>query len=71
LSLHCHSRRPVRILLIERYGQYEVVTITGVVFSIGFWLAGEDGLAVLPWDYAPNLFTVIAHNTVRSAHRSR
>jgi hypothetical protein len=49
--------------------QYEVVTITGVVFTIGFWVAGEDGLAVLPCDYASDLFTVITRNTVRSAHR--
>ena len=25
--------------------QYEVVTINGIVFTIGFWVAGEDGLA--------------------------
>jgi hypothetical protein len=49
--------------------QYEVVTITGVVFTIGFWVAGEDGLAALPCDYAPDLFTVVTRNTVRSARR--
>jgi hypothetical protein len=49
--------------------QYEVVTITGVVFTIGFWVAGEDSLAALPCDYAPDLFTVVTRNTVRSAHR--
>jgi hypothetical protein len=49
--------------------QYEVVTITGVVFTIGFWVAGEDSLAALPCEYAPDLFTVITRNTVRSAHR--
>ena len=49
--------------------QYAVVTITGVVFTIGFWVAGEDGLAALPCNYAPDLFTVVTRNTVRSAHR--
>ena len=49
--------------------QYEMVAITGVVFTIGFWVAGEDSLAVLPCDYAPDLFTVITRNTIRSAHR--
>ena len=32
-------------------------------------MAGEDGLAALPCDYAPDLFTVMTRNTVRSAHR--
>jgi hypothetical protein len=49
--------------------QYEVVTIRGVVFSIGYWEAGVDGLAALPCEYAPNLFTVVTRNTARSARR--
>jgi hypothetical protein len=47
--------------------QYEIVEIKGVVFSIGYWVGGIDGLAALPTEYAPELFTVVTRNTVRSA----
>jgi hypothetical protein len=47
--------------------QYEVVEIKGVVFSIGYWVIGIDGLAALPTEYAPEQFTVVTRHTVRSA----
>jgi hypothetical protein len=47
--------------------QYEVVEISGLVFTIGYWVAGADGLAALPLEDAPGLFTVVTRNTVRSA----
>jgi hypothetical protein len=49
--------------------QYEMVDIKGVVFTIGFWLGGADGLSSMPTDYAPDLFTVVTRNTLRSARR--
>ncbi len=49
--------------------QYEMVDIKGVVFTIGFWLAGADGLSAVPADYAPDLFSVVTRNTLRSARR--
>jgi len=49
--------------------QYEVVDIKGIVFSVGYWAAGVDGLAALPWDDAPELFNVVTRNTVASARR--
>jgi hypothetical protein len=49
--------------------QYEIVDIKGVVFTIGFWLAGVDGLSAVPTDYAPELFNVVTRNTLRSARR--
>jgi hypothetical protein len=47
--------------------QYEIVHINGVVVSIGYWDTDSDGLAALPVEYAPGLFTVVTRNTVRSA----
>jgi hypothetical protein len=49
--------------------QYEVVEISGLVFTIGYWEAGADGLAALPREDAPELFTVVTRNTVRSARQ--
>lgn len=49
--------------------QYEIVDIKGVIFTIGFWVAGADGLSAVPVDYAPELFTVVTRNTLRSARR--
>ena len=49
--------------------QYEIVDIRGVVFTIGFWLAGADGPSAVPTDYAPGLVTVVARNALRSARR--
>ena len=47
--------------------QYEIVEISGVVFSIGYWVAGIDGLAALRTEFAPEFFSVVTRNTVRSA----
>jgi len=47
--------------------QYESVEIKGIVFRIGYWVTGIDGLAAVPSEYAPDLFTVVTRDTVRSA----
>jgi hypothetical protein len=49
--------------------QYEVAEIKAVIFTIGYWLAGVDGLVALPLEGAPELCTVAARNTLRSARR--
>jgi hypothetical protein len=49
--------------------QYEVVDIKGVVFTVGYWLAGVDGLVATPADYVPELFVIATRNTLRSALR--
>ena len=49
--------------------KYDVVDIKGVVFTIGYWLAGIDGLVARPGDYAPDLFVVATRDTRRSARR--
>ncbi|HEY3912425.1 MAG TPA: hypothetical protein VGM07_21425 [Stellaceae bacterium] len=48
---------------------YEITEIRGVQLTIGYWLAGVDGLAALPVDYAPDLFNVVTRTTLRSALR--
>jgi hypothetical protein len=47
--------------------QYELVEIKGVIFTIGYWVAGVDGMAALPLEDSPQLFTVVTRNTLRSA----
>jgi hypothetical protein len=49
--------------------QYEVVDIKAVAFTLGYWVAGVDGLVAAPADYAPELFVVVTRNTLRSALR--
>lgn len=49
--------------------QYELVDIAGVLFTIGYWIGGIDGLVAAPADYAPDLFVVAARNTLRSARQ--
>lgn len=49
--------------------QYEIVALRGVVFTIGYWLAGSDGLVAAPADYAPELCVVVTRDTLRSARR--
>jgi hypothetical protein len=49
--------------------KYQVVDIRGVVFTIGYWLAGVDGLVASPADYAPELSVVVTRSTRRSARR--
>lgn len=48
---------------------YEIVEIKGVVLTIGYWIAGNDGLGADPAEYAPDLFVVETRNTARSAQR--
>src|SRR5262249_6144485 len=47
--------------------QYEVVEINGVIVTLGYWVAGVDGMAALPVDDAPELVTVVTRDTLRSA----
>ena len=49
--------------------QYEIVDITAVVFTIGYWPAGAEGLSAASIDYAPDLFCVETRDTLRSARR--
>ena len=49
--------------------RYEIVEIRGVVFTIGYWLAGVDGLTAAPAEYAPELFMIETRDTRRSARR--
>lgn len=49
--------------------QYEIVEIKGVLLTIGYWLAGSDGMFADPTDYAADLFVVETRNTMRSALR--
>jgi hypothetical protein len=49
--------------------QYEIVDIAAIVLTIGYWIAGVDGLVAAPADYAPDLFVVVTRNTSRSAQQ--
>jgi hypothetical protein len=49
--------------------QYEIVDIKGVLFTIGYWLTGGDGLDATPVNDAPDLFAVATRDTLRSARR--
>ena len=49
--------------------RYEIVDIRAVVLTIGYWIAGADGLVATPAEYAPDLFTVVTRNTLKSALR--
>jgi hypothetical protein len=49
--------------------RYEIVQIRGIIFTIGYWLAGVDGLSAVPATYAPDLFEIETRHTLRSAHR--
>ena len=49
--------------------KYQAVDIKAVVFTIGYWLAGVDGLVASPADYGPELFVVATRDTRRSARR--
>jgi hypothetical protein len=49
--------------------RYESVDLRGVLFTIGYWLAGADGLVASAADYAPDLSIVITRNPWRSARR--
>jgi hypothetical protein len=49
--------------------EYDIVDVQGVVLSLGYWFAGVDGLAAMPVDYGPGLFTIVTRDTVHSAKR--
>ena len=49
--------------------KYQAVDIKAVVFTIGYWLAGVDGLVAGSVDYAPEMFVVATRDTRRSARR--
>lgn len=49
----------------------EVIDISDVVFTIGYWVAGSDDLAVAPASYAPDLFAVTTGQTGVGAARLR
>jgi hypothetical protein len=46
---------------------YEMVDIKAMVFTIGYWAVGTDGLVALAGDHTPELFTVVTRDTARSA----
>lgn len=46
--------------------QYEMIDFDAVIFRIGYWVDGVDGLAAAPVDYAPDLFVVVTRKTLRS-----
>jgi hypothetical protein len=48
---------------------YEIAEIKGVALTIGYWVAGNDGMSADPAEYAPDLFIVETRNTTRSAQR--
>lgn len=47
--------------------QYDIVEITGVIVTIGYWPAETDGLVARPNPYAPELVTILTADPVRSA----
>ena len=49
--------------------QYEIAEIKGVQLTIGYWVAGVDGLAAAAAEFAPDLFVVVTRNTMSSARR--
>jgi hypothetical protein len=48
---------------------YEMAEIKGVALTIGYWIAGNDGLTATAADYVPDLFVVETRDTARSAQR--
>ena len=47
--------------------QYDVVEVKGVVFCVGYWLAGTTGLGTLPAEYAPDLFALATRDPTKGA----
>lgn len=47
--------------------QYDVVEVKGVVFCVGYWLAGSTGLAALPAEYAPDLYALATRDATKGA----
>jgi hypothetical protein len=50
--------------------QYEMIGFDAVVFTMGYWVDGIDGLAAAPVDYAPDLFVVVTRKTLRSVRHA-
>ena len=49
--------------------QYEMVEITEVTFSLGYWVDGADGMTARRLEDARDLFAITTRNTLRSARR--
>jgi hypothetical protein len=47
--------------------EYEMVEIKAVLFTLAYWVAGEQGAAALPLEDTPDLCSVVSRNTTRSA----
>jgi len=39
--------------------EYDVVDIDAVVFAIGYWVSGVEGIAAAPSPYAPGLYSMV------------
>jgi hypothetical protein len=50
--------------------QYDMIDFESIVFTIGYWVDGVDGLAAAPTDYAPDLFVVVTRKTLISARHA-
>jgi hypothetical protein len=50
--------------------EYEMVDFDSIVFTIGYWVDGVDGLAAAPTDYAPDLFVVVTRKTLASVRHA-
>lgn len=50
--------------------QYEMIDFESIVFTIGYWVDGVDGLAAAPTDYAPDLFVVVTRKTLASVRHA-
>lgn len=51
--------------------QYEPVDLAAVVFTIGYWIAGENGLAAAPAETVTDLWHVTTRHTLKDAHIAR
>lgn len=51
--------------------EYEMVDISAIVFTIGYWRAGEDDLAATPAEDLPEFWHVAARNKLRGVHAAR
>ncbi len=48
---------------------YKPVDIKGVLFTIGYWAAGDEGVLAAPVEYAPGLCIIGTRNAPRAARR--
>ena len=49
--------------------RYKPVEIKGVLFAIGYWAAGDEGVLAAPAEYAPGLCVIGTRNAPRAARR--